>query len=138
MNTRTETRSAGRRIAVALGTLIAAGALAAGLSGCQTNAQALDTRIAGPEPRPAAAAPEGIDTTLPADRIVEAIERQRQQQAERFDGVPADRVEDALRQETVAAARADCAVRLVATGYAGSAAQAASLCVTGAPLPSTR
>lgn len=138
MNTRTQTRAAGRRIIITGGALVAAAVLAAGLSGCQTNAQGLDTRITGPEPRPAAAAPEGIDTTMPADRIVEAIERQRQQQAERFEGVPADRVEDALRQEAVAAARAACAVRLVATGYAGSAEQAASLCVTGAPLPSTR
>ena len=74
------------------------------LTGCQT-------AVPGPAPavQPAPAAPHapvGVDTNRPADRVAEEIERNADRMAElskRFAGVPADRVEEQLRREAVAA-----------------------------------
>lgn len=128
MDTRTEARSAGRRRISRVAAFAGAAALMVGLTACQTVAQANRDAITGPEPRPIVAAPQGIDHNLSADRIVEALERRQTALAERFAGVPADRIEETL-------AREECAGRLITSGYAYGAAQAASLCATGAPQP---
>ena len=79
------------------------------LTGCQTAASA-----PSPAPKPAPAsqqapaaphAPGGIDTSRPADRVAEEIERNADRMAElskRFAGVPADRIEEQLQREAAA------------------------------------
>lgn len=76
------------------------------LAGCQA-ALSAPSRT----PRPAAAfqyapaapyAPAGVDTSRPADRVAEGIERNADRMAElskRFAGVPADRIEEQLQRE---------------------------------------
>lgn len=128
MDTRTEARSAGLRRRTRVIALAGAATLATLLTACQTAAQADRATITGPDPRPVVAAPQGIDRSQSADRIVEAIERREAAIAARFDGVPADRIEETLAREA-------CADRLITAGYAAAPAQAASLCVTGAPHP---
>ncbi|WP_137844847.1 hypothetical protein [Microbacterium sp. 2FI] len=99
MNARPETRTAGRRVATRVAAIAAAATLLVGLTACQTGAAAQRGTTNGPAPRPAAVVPEGIDTSLSADRIAEAIARQQAAYAERFRGVPADRIEEILQRE---------------------------------------
>ena len=88
------------RRAAAAAALIAAFAL----TGCQTAAVT-------PEPAPVAVKeapqpPAGVDTTLGADRVAEAIERNQDRMheyAKRFAGRPADRVVEELAREAAAA-----------------------------------
>ena len=100
MNTRTETRTAGRHT-TRIGAIVAAGVLLVGLTACQTPtaAERSANTVTGPGYRPAAVAPLGVDTARPADRIAEDIERQQAELSERFKGVPADRVEEILARE---------------------------------------
>lgn len=101
MNTRTDARAAGRRITTRVGAFAAAGVLLVGLTACQTPtaAERRTATVTGPDFRPAAVVPQGIDTSRPADRIVEEIERRQAELAERFAGVPADRIEETLARE---------------------------------------
>lgn len=83
--------------------------LAIGLGACQTPG----FRAAVPQApviQPAEV-PAGIDTSRPADRIVEALEAQAKQQAQspavRYQGLPADRIDDAQLREQAATDRFD-------------------------------
>lgn len=127
MITRTEARTAGRRLPARVSALVAVAAVAVGLTACQTPAEGRET-ISGPSPRPVVAAPADVDGAVSADRIVEELARRAAANAERFRGVPADRIERSLQHEA-------CIDRLLAGDYPYGPAEASYMCASGMPHP---